>query len=260
MIKYVPINSILNYIPSAVQDEVSAVQLKSWAYQLFKISNLDWKYNIVGEFLEIENHVAKLPTDLLGIYYIGYAQNEDAVENIIRLNQTNLLDSTDRRLIIAQQQLLDNQIYEYLVPLKYIGSNKDFHHLSMCDSCTIGFSVDKLLTCLTLDITEGLVFILYKTLVKNENEILIPDDPTLMQAMSYYAQSQYWLDKASRGDQYANRMHLQTLGYATELFKKAKSLEMLRNYSVESHETLIKDRFLHQKLPAVSGMYRNNRR
>lgn len=260
MIKYVSIDAVLNYIPSAVQDEVPATQLKSWAYQLFKISNLDWKYNIVGELLEIENHVAKLPNDLLGILFIGYAQTEDAVENLIRLHQTNLLDNTDRRLIIAQQQLLQNDILQYLVPLKYIGSNKAFHHLSFCDTCTIGFSVDKVMNCITLDIKQGLIFILYKTIVKSDGEILIPDDPTLMQALSYYAQSQYWLDKASRGDQYANRMHLQTLGYATELFKKAKSLEMLRNYSVDAHESLIRDRFLYQKLPSVSGMYRNNRR
>lgn len=259
MIKYIPISAILNYVPKAVTDEVSAAQLKSWAYQLFKMSNLDWKYNIVGEIIEIKNHKAVLPKDLIGLYFIGYFQKEEFVENIIALRQTNLLDEEDRRLIIAQQQLLENDIYQYLVPLKYIGSNKDMHHLSVCDGCTIGFSIDKMLNCLTLDIKEGSLFILYKTLVKDDGEVLIPDDPTLLQSLAYYAQAQYWLDKASRGDQYANRMHIQMMGYANELFKKAKSLELFRNYSVDSHERLITDRFLHQRLPMVSGMYRNNR-
>jgi len=259
MIKYVPISAILNYIPSAITDETSPTQLKSWAYQLFKTSNLDWKYNIVGEVIEIDNHSARLPEELLGIYFIGYFQEEDYIQSLITLNQTNLLDSSDRRLIIAQQQLLENDIYQYLVPLKYIGSNKDFHHLSMCDNCTIGFSIDKLLSCITLDLKEGKLFILYKTLVKDDGEIMIPDDPTLLQSLSYYAQAQYWLNKAARGDNYANNMFIQMMRASTELFTKAKSLELFRNYSVDSHESLITKRFLHLRLPVISGMYRNNK-
>jgi hypothetical protein len=260
MIKYISINSILNYIPQSIQEEVSATQLKSWGYQLFKMSNLNWKYEILAEIIEVKNHTAKLPDEALGLHFVGYAVSEEAIDSIITLKQTNLLDDTDRRLIIAQQQLLENDIYQYFRPIRYIGSNKSFHHLSICDECTIGFSVDKKLNCITLDLKEGFLLILYKTLVKDNGNILIPDDPTLLQSLAYYAQAQYWLDKAARGDRNAANMHTQMLSYATELFRKAKSLELFRNYSPTAHESMIEDRFLHQKLPVISGMYRNNKR
>ena len=78
-----------------------------------------------------------------------------------------------------------------------------------------------------------------------------------MMAMSHYAQAMYWQEKAMRNDRLANQMYLQNLNTAQILFTKAKSLELFRNYSVDAHESLIKDRFIYQKLSVVSGMNRN---
>lgn len=256
MIKYSSLDSVLNFIPLSIQEEVNATQLKSWAYQLFKQSNLDWKYNIVAEIIEINSHKAILPDDALDIKYVAQVVDITDFESFITLDYPNLLDGDDRRLIIAQQQLLSSSLYERLVPLKYIGTNKAFHHLAYCSECTIGWSVDKQLKCITIDLEEGHLLVFYKTLVK-DNHILIPNDPTLLQAMSYYAQAMYWQDKAVRNDRYANQMYLQNLNAATSMFTKAKSLELFRNYSVDSHERLITDRFMYQKLPVVSGLGRN---
>lgn len=256
MIKYVPLDAILNYIPLSIQEETTPLQLKSWAYQLFKQSNLNWKYNIVGEVIELKNHKAKLPSDLVGIYYIGYAATDLDIPSIIGIKNTNLLDNTDRRLIVAQQQLMEDTIFNYFKPIKYIGSDSSFHHLSY-PNCTIGFSVDKKLSCITVDLMEGSIFILYKTIAKEDDEIIIPDDPSLMQALSFYAQAQFYLDKTGRGDRNAFTLYNQMLSMATTMFIKAKSTEMFRNYSVDAHESLIKDRFKHLQLPTISGKNRN---
>lgn len=256
MIKYVNINSVLNFIPLSLQEEVSATQLKSWAYQLFKQSNLDWKYNIIGEIIEIKNFKAAIPSDALDIKHVAHVVDYEELESIINLDYPNLIDNSDNRIIIAQQQLLASNLQKALAPLKYIGSNKSFHSLQYCNDCTIGFSIDKQLSCITIDLESGHLFILYKTLVK-DGDILIPDDPTLMQAMSHYAQAMYWQDKAIRNDRLANQMYIQNLSASQLLFTKAKSLELFRNYSVDAHESLIKDRFMHQKLSVVSGMNRN---
>lgn len=257
MIKYVPLDAVLNYVPLSIQEETTANQIKSWAYQLFKQSNLNWKYNIIGEVIELTNHNAVLPKELLGIYYIGYSAEDLDIPSIIGIKNTNLLDGTDRRLIIAQQQLAQDTIYSYFKPIKYIGSDSSFHHLSYPLDCTIGFSVDKTLSCITVDLKEGSLFILYKTIAKEGDDIIIPDDPSLMQALSFYAQAQFYLDKVGRGDRNAFTMYNQMLSMATTMFTKAKSTEMFRNYSVDAHESLIKNRFPMQKLPTVSGMNRN---
>lgn len=256
MIKYISIDALLNFVPLTLQEEVSATQIKSWAYQLFKQSNLDWKYNLVGEIIEINNHKAVIPTDALDIKHVAHVIDYDLLDTIINIDYANLIDDTDKRVIIAQQQLLQSNLYQALAPLKYIGSNKSFHGLDYCNDCVIGFSIDKQLACITIDVEEGHLFIMYKTLVK-DGDILIPDDPTLMMAMSHYAQAMYWQEKAMRNDRLANQMYLQNLNTAQILFTKAKSLELFRNYSVDAHESLIKDRFIYQKLSVVSGLNRN---
>jgi hypothetical protein len=191
MIKYVPLEAILNYIPDAIREQVDAQQIMSWAYLLYRTIEMPISEELKIVDVEVKNHRVKLPDDVKRI--INVIHNEPGVDvpkEIVR-------DYGDGRLIIAQEIFFSSQYYQQARGLKYLGQMKSplIDEQLYCSRCDVGFSIDKTLSCLHIDYPDGNATLIYYAPVEENGKKMIPDDPDLMLAISHFVQARYWQEK-----------------------------------------------------------------
>ena len=245
MYKYIPIEAILNYIPEAVKEEESSKQLLSWAHQAFRSSHLEWRYDYKVVISEVINHKACVPPDANRIAYVSYSIvdfSEDLLPYIV-VDYPNGLDDSDKRFVLYQKTILQSELLYSFYPMKYVGQSpalltKDCLNL-YCKDCSIGFSVSKDMSFIQLDQKEGFALIVYSSEIKDENgNIMIPDDVDLIQGCAYFAQAQYWLNKASRHEATAMSMFEKFMQLSQQLMTKAKGKYILRNVNTDINKQI----------------------
>jgi len=234
MIKYIPIHAIMNQIAKVVKDDEDEIQLISWANDIFRTSELPFRYTLKYALLDVINHKAKLPDGVHRILDVLHSNNypDQTVQTILR-------DYGDYRLIVTQQIFFSSAYYQSFRPAKYKGQNReafiDEDVYCRQKQCEIGFSVDATLSCLTVDVPDGELYIEYFSTVTDEGVILIPDDADLIRGLALYAEAQYWRNKAYSHEDMANKFYMDNLQMSTTLLTKFKGKQLLRAINVDGH-------------------------
>lgn len=240
MYKYTQFDAILNFIPKSVKADEDALQLKSYAAQAYKMFKLPFQQDLKTVLIEVKDHKAFLPNDVLKIWTVFYT--EDIISDAVN---TLLQDYGDSRLVVYQEIFFSSTHFRSMRQLHYKGQNRQLliDESLYCNSCKIGWSVDKNLSCLTIDLPDGEIALIYASPVRDESDnMLIPDDPKLLEGLAQYALSKYWLNKAYEGNDQA-RLAKQ---FADDAAFKAESLlsnfrgeHLLRSIDIEKHRQLI---------------------
>lgn len=266
--KYVNIKAALNFIPSVIRNDESDGILLSYIFQGYRINVLN--DSIVYDYrlclTEIKNHTAKLPTGALQVASVLYSKekpdntSDPEIDKWFITTNTNFADYEDHRILIYQA-LTYTSFQKYAQPLKYIGSNPElltFNCINLyCDECTSKFSIDKSMCCVTTDQKDGWLVVMYKTTVTDSDDnLLIPDDADLLNGLGFYAEAMYWRNTSAAGEGSAEQKFDRRYYQASKALTSYTSKHKLRNINPDSFAHFIFNRFGMQKLPAISGKYR----
>jgi len=237
--KYVPLDAILNYVSDLVKADANTEQLKSYALQFYKGSNIEAAYDYEYAIIPIKNYKAFMPDrDLLRIAEVidvgNYAQE------II----TNTVDYGNYRLIINQEIFFGSNWYKQARRIAFKGQNREaiVDNGMYCRDCEIGWSIDKYLRCMSIDIKEGEIAVGYYKLIKENDEILIPDHFNLLQALGSYATSRYFMNIThSLTDSFRQAYEMYTLEdqKATQNMAKFKSIVFMRSVDVNKQNEFV---------------------
>lgn len=259
---YVKIDAILNYVPGIIKENIDQVQIMSWAFDALRMTSLNWKYNYYVCFTEVKEHKAAIPQGIRGIAFalFTYYKPDDETMSSYLLETFNTT-SEDCRLILTQEILYDGVFNRDALPMKYKGNSSDLVYNKYLDfydkNCELGYTVNDLATCLTVDEKEGYVVMLYKQYAKEGNDFLIPDDIDLLIAIGKYVEAKYYGERAASLDQKAFNFYMQMLQMSQSMLIKASSKEILRRFNPDEYADINARRFFMQRLPEVSGIGRN---
>jgi len=236
MNKYVPLDAVLNYVPEVVKQDVDTVQMLSWANQAYRDFNLPSQLELKVVLIDVVSHKAKLPSDVRLIVDVLYSQvqNDGTV--------TALQDFGEYRVIVYQEIFFGSTYYLNGKPLKYKGQNRAalIDESLYCRTCEIGFTLDKTMTCMTIDLADGEVTLVYYASVKDENgNVIVPDDPALMEGLSWHIQSRYWLNKSYTHEEMAYKFHTDAMVKAKTMLDKFRGKEILRAIEPDRHKNFV---------------------
>jgi hypothetical protein len=237
--------AVMNYLPDSIRQQVDKAQILSWAYLIYRTYQLPIAEALHIATIPVTNHKVRLPDNVLRIIDVRHTSpGVDVPKAITR-------DYGDYRLIIAQEVYFSSPFYQQAKPLKYLGQNRHVlvEETLYCNKCETGFSIDHTMTCLTIDYPDGEVSVIYKTLVEEDGELMIPDDPDLMMGLSYFVQSRYWEDKIYAHEQnafqIADSMHVKSRAH----LESFKGRYLLSAINVGKHNAFVmrRNKFMNWK-------------
>ena len=274
MDKFISIEAALNYVPNTILENTPKSQLLQWMYQYVRMNApSSWKYSWHMLCTTVNNHKAELPQGVVKIAAVLYSSNNicevdcndteslpAGLEAVPFINEAN---PNDCRYIIQQQAVVDPVLNKDCFPLKYRGQDAKI----LTDGCVNlfckgdGFSVDRMLSCITTDPQSGYLCVVYKTLITEftdgKNTVVIPDDPDLLEALALYAEAKFWQDRSAKKEAGAENLFSSRLRMASTKMREALGKRHLRGLKVNMLSNFIFNRFKIQKLDSVSGNNRN---
>jgi hypothetical protein len=253
MTRYIPLNSVLNFIPKGVRDEEKDdTQLLSWALQGLRTLNISQRFEQNVCILEVKNHRVQLPDSIRKINSIHHLHREPTEEeannfeccinqdvlcgcDISDLEPNDDPTSTENicRLPVYYQLFIDSNYFQNCWSyMKYTGVRKGLHCPScpnlFCNSCVETYAIDTNLNMMT-SFKDGFVCVDYVAEPKDTaGNFLIPEDTDLQQGLSYYIQAMHWNNRASRKEQGAFQYYIQYLNLGERLLTKAKGKHLLK--------------------------------
>lgn len=239
MIKYTTLSALLPYIPQPLLQDVDTLQIQSWAYQAFREFSLPFTEDYDVALLSIISHKAALPPDLKRIVEVRLLDRPPAADIIIDSREIR-----QDKLLIYQQILFSNPVYQFSRRVRYLGQMRTelIDEELYCSDCLIGFSVDAMMTCLTIDVPDGDIIIVYTRPPRQGDEVLIPDHPLLMQGLSAWVQAMYWRDRTYSHEQNSQLMYQDNWMKATNFLKAFKASRTLSSVNPDKHRALISRR------------------
>lgn len=235
---YINIQSVQTYLPSYVTEEVDSSTINKWALQGFRqnVTIPSWIYELRFCLLQLDNHVATLPTGLKKITIAQYSKNlpSNAVNNTTDFIIPII---NNERVFIAQAV-----VYQYFKPtsqtMRFVGQDpslltQDCINI-FCD-CEIGFSIDRNLNTITTDMQDGYVVLLYESEIQDDDgNFLIPNDEDLKQALSYYIEAMLQREFKGRHIQGASELMDDYLFKCNNKFQEFHSKNLLHYFNPDN--------------------------
>lgn len=245
MYKYTSIKAVMNYLPDGLIEEWDESQIVKTALQGYRqnIRNSFLQYDLSFCISKVENHVAKLPPDVKGIFDISYSKEKlspIADENTSTNDPSVYLRKNfSGETVTIFQALVFSSIRHYTQAMRYAGQSSDLVYNScvqfLCQDCH-NWSINRDLSSITLDAKEGYIYILYKAvLTDDDGDFLIPDDPQLLQALAYYTEAKHWQSRSFRKEENANNMFIERMQLANNSFQEFWSRHLLTNLDTENN-------------------------
>ncbi len=234
MVKYTNIDAVFNLLPNVIKQDVDTLQVKSWAYQAYRDFSLPFADTLKVAVVDVVGHKAVLPKDIRRIVGVFFSDTSAVLDDEVR---TLLQDYGDSRLIVYQEIFFSSRYFRDSIPLAYKGQMRSevIDSDLYCSNCEIGFSVDSTITCLTIDVADGEVSVVYLSPATQDGEFIIPDDIALLQGLSFYVQAQYWLEKAYAHEDAAYKFHLDATQRAHSLLMKFRGKQLLKAVNPLKH-------------------------
>lgn len=265
MFKYIKIDAALNYVSDTVRDHVDESRILQWIYDGYKnnvkISNIKYEYYI--GFVEIKNHQALLPKDMLKLYLACYSRFKNDANNYREFSNSYIRDYTEDgdKIILAQGHILNTLKTDYhFRPMKFTGQNNDLIHNNCYkiydDCCFVNYSFDKQMKVIRTTEEEGYVMFVYMSNPKNESgRMLIPDDTVLLTALGKYAEQQYLnMKRMQQPSKYGN-LYMQVQREANQWFQ-----QFIATYKLENLDVFALSEVMNDNSIMYSKSYRKNDR
>ena len=245
MIKFVPLESVHNFIPSVVKGNTPPIQINSWALQCYRTVAFTGAkdYEIVP--IKIINHNARLPDDVQLVHDVFYTPKDFSEVSTLFAKEIGSGD-VDFNKVLIYQKIFYSSVSELgtFARLAYKGQHraKIIDQGLYCDSCEMGFSLDKTMTCMTIDIKDGTLGLLYSRPVKDGDSFLIPDDARLQKGLAEFVNAQFWQDRMYAHEQNAAQFYNEACMRCENLIKAFQSDMIARKLDIEAHQQLLNAR------------------
>ena len=261
MTNYIPLKSIIAYIPKPLFNYSNEVDFLSWSLLGLRETKLVTMFQPVIKIFKINNGVVNLPSDVKEINLVTYLQQEPCKEDIVSLQDCITTESTEPEpeignYSIAYKLFLESPYYNnnYKI-LQYKGNGA--YLCKNCPNkkanCQETYTVDYNKTLHT-SLKEGYLCIDYDTEIKDLNgDILIPDYPELRQFLVFYCIAKHWEERSMMSEQNANRMADDYLVKAEIYLNKLKGSAKLR--AIDANSITLLQGGQYQKLIKIPGAY-----
>lgn len=224
--KYTPINSVLYDLSLTIDDRYwNESKMLQWLIHGVRQINIESLLVDNVTAVEVTAHKAQLPADFVYLTQVAYSTADvlggcssdiglDGPENFV----SAIFDSDCSSNITWKPMKLTTNPYHKSICLD--------DKIINCSSCEHQFSISSSLI-ITTTLPSGTILVGYKGYpLDEENQILIPDDETLKEALLHYVLYRYWLSKFQMKEEGADsRMKFHLTMWAT-LSKKAMNLNL----------------------------------
>lgn len=246
MEKYVPLDAVFNHVPDVVKNNLSAIQIRSWAAQAYARLDISGNKEIDCVVLEIENFKAPLPADLSSIKGVDYSDaTMFEAESLLYSSEAVVREVSVDKYILYQQIWFDHLARTHrTLPLLYRGQfrSKMIENTLYCNDCTVGFTVDKKLTCLTIDLPDGSILLTYERPVRESDDLLIPDDSLLLGGLGLYVTAMFWQNRAYTHEQNAMNFYNDALMKSEHMLKSFQGRYKGKQVDVASQRQFVFNR------------------
>lgn len=246
MERYVPLDAVFNHVPDVVKNNLSGIQIKSWAAQAYARLDISGNKEIDIIPLEIVNFKAQLPYDVSSIKAVDYS---DATLDVFNqyMEKTHLVvrEASIDKFILYQQIWFEHLARTHrTLPLYYRGQfrTKFIERELYCHNCTVGFTVDKKLSCLTIDLPDGCILLAYERPVRESDDLLIPDDSLLLGGLGMYVTAMFWQNRSYTHEQNAMNFYNDALMKSENLLKSFQGRFKGKQVDVESQRQFVFNR------------------
>lgn len=184
--KYISLKSILYDISLSIDDRfINENTFLEWAARGLRQLNISPLLEDKTEILTVIDHKATLPSDLRYLTQIAYY--------IPSVNPTNDLSELDLPPTSTWELGYSTSIQWAPIRLTtnpYHSSICLPNSIPNCTDCSYEFSVSPSGT-ITTTLKEGTIMVAYKAYISEDNDLLIPDDETLKEALMHYIYYRY---------------------------------------------------------------------
>lgn len=201
--KFVSIDSILYKLSLVIDDRhFSESRFREWAIEGFRQSKVKSKYCLNYCILEIKQHKAILPEDLVFVDQIIHKpatsssnSSNDTFGSGTYLNLSNLIEnSVDKsQSNLNGWSIMRKSASSFVQTVTTEGGPINSETFNVCDH---QYSIDSN-SCLTSTAKDGNIIISYYGYTKDVNgKTLIPDNENLKQALMHFCLYMFWLSKS----------------------------------------------------------------
>lgn len=188
MKNYVPIDTILNYVPKQLRRQVNEGDLLEHAIQAYNLLDIKDRYEQKGKLLEIVKGKAKLPADAKEINLVTYLYKEPTSEE----EDSMTVCASSSELSILDPSCFCNTAYynNCFEPLKYNGNSNP-----LCESCGDArlkrcrgtYQVDSNRNIIP-SVFDGYLCVFYSRPIKDDNgNYLVIELEEVLKYLAYYA-------------------------------------------------------------------------
>lgn len=226
---YVPIDTVLNFVPKQILRQSEEGDLLEYALQAYNLLDIRERYEQKSKIIHIQNKKAKLPTDLKEINLVTWLYKEpttaetDSLTNCISSEDTSILDPS-----CFCNTAYYNNCFE---PLKYIGNSNDI--CTNCGDprlkrCRETYQVDWNRNIVT-SFSEGYICVFYSRPIKdNQGNYLVMDIEEVLLYLAYYATFMQVMNNMLIHEQGASQLYEKFMDLSDSYYMKAKGTLRLR--------------------------------
>jgi hypothetical protein len=223
-LKYISIEAVLDDIHSMVDDiDWDEDRMLEWAVKGFRKLNLPAKYEEQVVFLNVVDHTAELPYDLININQIFFRETSEDLtteeDGVIAQVTGITTDKPFYRLINNRedffQRILDtnSNFYNYFKPLRrysghfgFVPCTQDINRVNCEHQYTIESN-----NFIRTSFRQGCVILSYDARIQENCLDMIPDNENLKDALFHFCMYRFWMSRLhmkEEGTQNLMQFHL----------------------------------------------------
>jgi len=238
--EYIPIDVVITRLPSMLKEEENNTILNKWALDCYLQNEKDHNNKFESRFciIKIDNNVGSVPTGFKQLYEAQFFTS--LPDNLDESHGQYIRETIDGRHVIIFQSILYNNIQNKGYNMRWAGQDASLVKNNclnlLCDDCDINFTIDRKHSSITTSVEQGYVARIYKsTIVDEDNNFLIPNDKTLIDALAKYCIAQHYLNASMRRENGAYEMYKTFINESNLLFGEYQSRNLLRKFDKEDY-------------------------
>lgn len=207
-IKYVSMEAILDDIHSMVDDiDWDEDRMLEWAVKGYRKLHLPAKYEENVAIINVVDHTAELPDDLININQIFFRETFEAItteeDGVIAQVTGITTDKPFYRLINNRedffQRILDtnSQFYNYFQPLRRYSGHFGFTPCTQDINrvnCNHQYVLERT-NFIRTSFKQGCVIVSYDARIQNDCLDMIPDNENLKDALFHFCMYRFWMSR-----------------------------------------------------------------
>lgn len=211
----IPLKTVLHEVSTNIDSEyIDEDDILSWAYLALNKLHSKARFHNKTKIILLQQHKARLPRDAKKLIQIAYAVA--APGNDLASLEAKLKDCVTHacdEVILTEEELAKvNQKFSLcwqplrlatstfhnsvLNPVSILDKNRYNEMYDLYPRSEHEYSIEA--ECIVSTLNKGFLYISYLTdIIEEDGEILIPDNPELVEALFHYVMYRYWLKKSS---------------------------------------------------------------